>query len=113
VHLILTDPLGQRLSLELQGPAIIAGRVDPLILPLPQGAEFAFPLDLRHYIAPKGGVWTLKLKPGKYLLKAEYKGVAVSRAEANLDMQGMALLPVWTGQMSSQEISFEILKGYP
>jgi hypothetical protein len=104
VHLSLTDGAGMVLPLRLRGPSIIGGRVDPMIVPLPKGAEFAFDVDLKDYAATKAHVWRLDLKPGPYRLAAEYEGVAIPSKSANSDMKG--LFPVWTGLVRSGEILF-------
>ena len=112
VHLILVDPAGRKLSLELKGPAIAPGRIDPFILPLPKGAGFTLAVDLIHYAAPRERVWELRLIPGNYRLQAEY-GVTVSQSHASLDMQCIDLLRLWKGQLTSNPIYFKVDKGTP
>ena len=45
----LTDAKGRSWELELMGPRGIAGRVDPMIVPLPVGAAYTILIDLRQY----------------------------------------------------------------
>ncbi len=108
IHLRLSDQHGKTLMLDLIGPAIIAGRMDPFVVPLPRGATFSFPVRLTDYISPKENVWKIDLAPGKYTLSAEYKGMAVPQRAANLDMQGIALMPYWTGRAESKTLSFTV-----
>jgi hypothetical protein len=108
VHLRLTDEHGKTLLLDLIGPAIIAGRVDPLIVPLPKGATFSLSVDLKDYSSPKAKVWKLDLARGRYTLSAEYEGVAISQRQANIDTQGLALMPYWTGGAESKALQFQV-----
>lgn len=111
IRLSLKDSSGKTLPLELIGPAINAGRTDPLIVPLPEEATFALPIDLRNYYSPKAHIWKLNLSPGRYTLNAEYKGEAVSQEqEPNFDMNGIALMPYWTGTVHSNTLSFTLSK---
>ena len=75
VEYTLTTPDGRVLHLHPMEPAIITGRVDPLIVPLPAGASYSFLVDLDEYGAPYA--------PGNYTLQASYTGRAVSLG--NLD----------------------------
>jgi hypothetical protein len=110
IHFSLVNSTGKTLLLDLIGPAIIGGRIDPLVMPLPSGAEFAFPVDLSHYFAPKQNIWEIKLQAGRYLLNANYQGVTIKRGTTNSDMQGLFLFPVWTGHVTSQAVSFQFSK---
>ena len=108
IHLRLSDKHGKTLLLDLIGPAVINGRLDPLVVPLLQGATFAFLVKLADYRSPKANVWKIDLAPGRYILSAEYKGMAVTQRAANLDMQGIALMPYWTGTAESKALSFTV-----
>jgi hypothetical protein len=108
LRLLLTDPNGKLLHLEMTGPAIIAGRVDPMVVPLPMGAAFVLPIDLKDYSAPKEKIWALDLTPGEYRLSAEYTGVGVPQRAANLDMQGISLMPYWAGTVDSNRLPFTL-----
>lgn len=89
------------------GPPMIAGRVDPMVLPLPIGASVNF-----HFHASNHNVWVVsgqvenfKLDPRQnYTVQAEFTGKVVSQAEANLDMKGIVLMPYWIGIVSSNSI---------
>lgn len=104
----LTTPDGQILHLEPWEPAFIAGRVDPLIVPLPAGAAFSFLVNLEAYVAPKQNIWKLQLARGRYTLRAKYTGKAVPQAEANLDVKGIALMQYWTGTVTAAPIVFTV-----
>ena len=108
IHLLLSDAHGKQLHLELRGPGIIAGRVDPMAVPLPPGATFTLPIDLRNCLAPQENVWDLALTAGRYRLSAAYKGEGVSQTSANLDMKGIALMPFWIGDVTSPELTFTL-----
>jgi hypothetical protein len=103
VVLILTDSQGKSQTLELQGPAGVAGRVDALVVPIPVGSTFSIPVDLEKY-----GPFGFKWKPGAYSLEAQLKGKGVNQADANLDVKGIALMPYWRGSVTSDQLRFEI-----
>ena len=108
IHLLLTSDKGEQLHLKWLLAATINGRVDPMVVPLPPGATFTLPIDLRKYIAPQEKVWNLSLDPGHYTLTAEYKGVGASKAPSNLDMKGIALMPFWIGDVTSPKLTFTL-----
>jgi hypothetical protein len=104
ITLLLSFPSGSERRLLLMGPAFVAGRVDPLVVPLPVGASFSITVDFTKF-APFGRD-PLKLEPGTYALQAQFQGkIAIN---PNLDMQGMALMPYWTGTVISTKLQFEI-----
>ena len=108
VTLSLTDGHGRTTPLELLGPAFVAGRIDPLVVPLPKGATFTLPVNLADYISPKNNVWQVTLTPGAYTISVAYAGVGVPQQQANLDMQGISLMPYWTGAVRSNAVAFRI-----
>jgi hypothetical protein len=111
VKYTLTTPDGRDLHLESMEPGFIAGRVDPLIVPLPAGALFSFLVDLNEYMAPKEKIWQLAFSPGRYTLQAEYTGRAVPQSQANLDVRGIALMHYWVGTATSAPLVFTIKDG--
>jgi len=113
IKLSLTDSSGRSFPLELIGPGIIAGRVDPLVVPLPPGATYSVPVDLAEYCSPKANLWKPAQEPARYKLRAIYTGVGVSQQEANLDLKGISLMNYWTGTIGSEVISFRVLKPHP
>ena len=113
IYLRLGGPNHQYLHLEISVPGVIGGRMDAMVVPLPSGATLALPIDLSEYSAPKEGVWSLKLSPGRYALTAEYKGFAVPQSSANLDMKGISVMPFWTGVTHSNTLSFTVNADVP
>lgn len=110
VDLILTDPDGKTHHLfDTRAPAIIAGRVDPLVLPLCAGCNFSFPVDFSNYRPLDAPV----INPGRYSIEARFVGKAVSREEANLDMPAIALMPYWLGTVTSNRLNFQISQPIP
>ena len=73
VALTLTDAQGKSRRLDLREPAMIAGRVDPFVVPIPVDATFSIPVNLDAYwpAASKEG-FDYKLKPGNYSLEAQF-----------------------------------------
>jgi hypothetical protein len=108
VRYTLKMPDGGVLHLESRGPGLIAGRVDPLVLPLPAGATFSFPIDLVSCSATQERVWELHFLSGHYSLQAQYSGRGITQPEANLDVKGIALMPFWSGSVVSKAVSFTI-----
>ena len=107
IVLLLTDSQGKARRFELREPAYIAGRVDPLIVPLPVGSTFSIPVDLEKYWAAASKEFEYKLKPGMYFLEAQFTGRGLTQSEANLDVKGLALMPYWTGSITSNRLQFE------
>lgn len=101
VEYTLTTPDGRVLHLLPKEPAIIAGRVDPLILPLPAGATHSFLVDLDEYSAPNDII-----SPGSYTLLAGYTGRAVSLV--NLDCRGIVMMPFWVGTVTATPVVFTV-----
>ena len=108
VTLTLTDAQGKSRRLDLREPAVIAGRVDPLLVPIPVGAAFSIPVNLDGYWPATSKEFDYKLKPGTYSLEARITGRSVSQQEANLDVKGIALMPYWTETVTSNRLRFEV-----
>ena len=108
IVLILTDSQGKARRFDLRGPAFIAGRVDPLIVPLPVGSTFSIPVDLEEYWATASNEFAYKLKPGAYFFEAQFSGGSLTQQEANLDVKGLALMPYSTGSINSNRLPFEV-----
>lgn len=101
VELLITGPGGNlhrsESSFGCDPNGAIAGRLDPLIVPLPAGSAYSLPvLDLRGAAA------------GLYMLKARYTGVPISLRSCTLDMQGLSLIHYWTGTVESDTITADI-----
>lgn len=108
IHLFLTGAHGEQFHLKMLLPPTINGRVDTMVVPLPPGATFTLPIDLRNYIAPQEKVWDLALPAGRYMLSAEYQGDGVAQISANGDLKGIALMPFWIGNVTSRELTFTL-----
>ena len=108
IVLIVTDSQGKARRFDLREPGAIAGRADPLIVPLPVGSTFSIPVDLDKYWAAASEEFDYKLKPGTYFLEAQFDGRGVTKQEANLDVKGIALMPYWTGSITSNRLRFEV-----
>jgi hypothetical protein len=108
IILIITDSQGKARRFDLRGPAYVAGRMDPLIVPLPVGSTFSIAVDLDKYWAAASKEFEYKLKPGTYFLEAQLSGRGLTQQEANLDVKGLALMPYWTGSITSNRLRFEV-----
>ena len=107
ISLTLTDASGKVHQGVLAEPVIVAGRLDPFIVPLPHGASLILPLDLTKYVLyTSGQIEELRPDPTKpYMVRAQFTGKGVSQAEANLDVKGLALMPYWTGIALSNTVA--------
>jgi hypothetical protein len=107
IVLIVTDSQGKARRFDLRVPGLIAGRVDPLIVPLPVGSTFSIAVDLDKYWAAASKEFEYKVKPGTYYLEAQFSDRGVTQQEAKLDAKGIALMPYWTGSITSNRLRFE------
>lgn len=107
VVLTLTDARGKSRQVQLREPTFVAGRMDPLVVPLPVGSTFSIPADLDNYWGAAFGEFD-EPKPGPYTITAQFTGNGVSARAANLDVQGLALMPYWTGTVTSNPLRFEL-----
>lgn len=106
IHLSLRDAQNQTQILDLKGLPTVLGRVDPLVVPLPQGAHIVLPINLADYSIPEQKISDIQLKPGRYFLSAEYRGERVEHA--NLDCRGILVMDFWLGRVASNETSFVV-----
>ena len=110
IILTIIDPQGKARQFDLIGHAGVAGRMDPLILPLPAGSIFSLRVDLDNYRAAASKEFEYKFQRGTHSLEVQFSGKAVSSQEANLDVKGIALMPYWTGTVTSNRLQFEVNK---
>jgi hypothetical protein len=101
IELLITGPDGKvhrsRSSFGCNPSGVVAGRMDPLIIPLAAGASYSVPvLDLHGVPA------------GRYTVRATFTGVPISLRSCNLDMQGLSLIHYWTGSVESSTVTAEI-----
>jgi hypothetical protein len=108
ITLNLGDADGKFRRLGLRGPAIVAGRLDALVLPLPAGATFSVPVDLNQYWAPVTQEFDFNLKRGSYAIEAQFTGKPVDGQQANDDLKGFALMNYWQGAVTSNRLRFEV-----
>ena len=88
-------------------PAFVAGRVDPMVLPLPAGAAYTLSLDLRRMSVaePRN---TFSLPAGRYHVQAVLAGKPVLREETNSDMPGLSTMAFWTGTARSADLEVDV-----
>ncbi len=84
----------------------IAGRLDPFVVPLAVGCTYVLRLDFDSYwLVPVG----TSLPNGQYRVTAVFDGKFVDHT--NLDMEGISLMPYWTGTIKSKELLFKNTHG--
>jgi hypothetical protein len=110
IVLTIVDPQGKSRPFDLIEPGGVAGRMDPLILPLPVGSAFSLPIDLSKYWPAASKEFEFRFYRGRYSLEARFTGKGVSSQETNLDVKGIALMPYWTGTATSNRLQFEVDK---
>lgn len=84
--------------------ALIAGRIDDFIVPLPAGGIYTLRLSLDRFVCHDTN--DLKLPNGKYQIMAVFKGTDVKTH--NMDMRGVPLMNFWKGTLTSNTIKFDI-----
>lgn len=103
IRLMLTDPAGQSRELRFSSRnAGIAGRIDDYIVALRAGSVYTVRVSLEDYTR---NIDT-KLTEGRYKIAAQFVGRRATGV--NLDMQGVALLNLWTGVVHSNVAEFEV-----
>ena len=107
ITLMVTDAEGRQYHGELAEPAAVAGRLDPFIVPLPSGASLTLALNISEdAFYTSGHIEDFRPDPNKhYTVQAQFTGKGVRRAEANLDVKGIALMPYWTGTVISNTVA--------
>lgn len=99
VHLILTEPSGEVVPLNLRIPIAVNGRVDPMIVPLSSHAAYVLPIHLAQY-RPSTSYRSLDLEPGRYRLSVWYEG------SCDIPAQNPYPYPLWAGVLKSDETGF-------
>jgi len=108
VKLIFTDHNGKSYEFHnnLGSHPGIAGRVDPFVVPLGVGCTYVLRVDFDNFwFVPVG----ISLPKGQYRVAAIFEGKAVDHT--NLDMEGISLMPYWTGTIKSKELLFKNTHG--
>jgi hypothetical protein len=101
IVLILTDSEGKSRTFDLREPAIVAGRVDPMVVPLPIGATYSLPIDLNNYWPAASKEFEYKLR-GAYTIEAKFSGEKVPAR------QDLLLALYWIGAVTSNRLTFEV-----
>ena len=102
LRIMAMDARGHEQTLVIE-PAFVAGRLDPLVVPLPAGARYTVPLDLSTAVVQGKGV---RLGPGTYRIRVSYQGTRVSKA-AVPDTPGLALMNYWEGRARSAVLEYK------
>lgn len=101
LQLVVTDQGGTDYRPVMDAPGIVAGRMDPFVVPLPAGASYIVHLQLSKI--------DQVMNPSKqYTARVEFKGKAVPQEATNLDSKGIALMPYWTGTTTSNTIPLRL-----
>ena len=101
IVLIVTDSEGKSRVFDLREPWFVAGRVDPMIVPLPAGATFSLPVELDKYWAAASKEFEYKFK-GNYSIEAKFNGEKVPPRE------DLLLAPYWIGAITSNRLTFVV-----
>jgi hypothetical protein len=101
IVLILTDSEGKSRIFDLREPFAIAGRLDPMVVPLPKGATFSLPIDLDNYWSAASKEFEYKFK-GSYSIEAKFMGEKVPA------QQDLLLAPYWIGEVTSNRLTFHL-----
>jgi RNA polymerase sigma factor (sigma-70 family) len=107
VRLTLTDAANKPRTLHFYGhiPGV-AGRVDPIVVPLPAGCRYTLRCVLDDYTDDDLTRRGVSLPAGRYRVAAEFRGQRVEHT--NADMPGLALMPYWTGTVTSGEVAVTV-----
>lgn len=107
ISLVLVDPQGKPHWLVLKDFDADRQRASkPFVVPLPAGATFSFPVQLRNYWAPGSTTFTSALAPGKYSLIAQFTGPARLIDVRSLPEQGPRQIPI-------SQAPFDQVNSYP
>jgi hypothetical protein len=104
ITLVLSDSNRVEIEGTLIDPPGVAGRVDPLVIPLPAGAAFRIPLRLSRYVFHAAGqAGELDFGGQRRAIRAKLTGRRPDRSE---------LISFWTGTAVSNAITV-VLPGTP
>jgi len=87
--------------------AAVAGRRDPMIIPLMGGAMYASRLDLKRFIEDATGQQFSSLPSGRYRVVISLEATPVSKNEVNGAFD-VALLKFWVGLLQTGEVEITV-----
>jgi hypothetical protein len=96
LSLVARGPDGALHKLHFAGMGAVAGRLDPMVVPLPMGSSYTV----------HGRWWASGVTAGKYAFFVEFQGTPARNA--NLDMPGMNVMKCWLGKLNSNEITLTV-----
>lgn len=107
IRLILSDPGGNTRELAFfdRRYPVVAGRVDPFVVPLRAGSTYVLRTSLNQYFIPATNNFDVMLASGRNRIAARFEGQQAR--SANPDMQGVALLNIWKGTVESNVVEFD------
>ena len=108
MRLILTDPAGNTSELGFfdRRYPVVAGRVDPFVVPLRAGSTYVIRTSLNQYFIPATNNFDVKLASGRNRIAARFEGQQAR--SVNSDLQGVALLNFWKGTVESNVVDFDV-----
>lgn len=102
-RLILTDANGQSKELHFFDKRYpgVAGRLDDYAVPLRAGSAYTVKVAFNNYFCAKSNEYGIKLKPGRYGVRATFigKGSGLDHGQ---------LMRFWKGELESDVVHFEI-----
>ena len=126
VRLLMTNPQGENLNCGVPGEGIITGLILPFIVPLPVGASYSLPVDLKSWTANWTRCYTprdaVPLREGKYTLRAQYSASAEDgnswpdpggprprfQQPDQMFWGAFILMPKWIGTVISDQAEFQL-----
>jgi hypothetical protein len=108
VRLHIIDPGGnarELLFFDRRYPGV-AGRIDDFTVALRRGAMYVLPISLDDYWSPATQESELTLAVGRHRVSAQLEGKGATAL--NSDMQGIALMNFWKGNVESDLLEFEV-----
>lgn len=108
VRLRLADRAGNQRELQFfdRRYPVVGGRVDDFVVALRAGATYTFPVSLNDYSNPTTNEFGVTLAAGRHQMSARFEGRGSTNS--NSDMQGVALMNFWKGNVESDRLEFEV-----
>jgi hypothetical protein len=106
VRLTFTDSEGKQRTL-LRGRGQIDEKlgalISPFVVPLPAGSRYTITCDLADYVDARDG--EAKLTPGRYRVRAEFVGRALTKKDTGTGNSLLASMTYWTGTITSDDLA--------